>query len=199
MQIPDSITDFWSMAWPYVVPIVTIILSVWLTYYFTAKHFRKQKWYEFDQRRLDEFYGPMLGLIKQGIANTELNIKVSDVSNQAWRDICERHSRPFEDHDKYFEPFKKSLDYENERFRTEDIPALDKMLEIFKSKRHLAYPLTEKLFPQFSQYVDQFHRPLPYEVLKKLDLSAEPLAKLSADVEAHVNNLRRKLSGEKRV
>jgi len=91
------------------------------------------------------------------------------------------------------------LDYENERFCKEDIPAFDKMLEIINSKGHLAYQSTEKLFPSFSQYVDQWHRPLPYEVLKKLDPSAEPLAKLFADVEAHVDNLRRKLSGEKRV
>ena len=179
---------------PVVIPIVTAILSAWLTYYFTARHFRKQKWFEFDQRRLDEFYGPILNLIKQVRANTENSVKVSDASNQAWREICENHSQTSEDHDKYI----KVLDDENKRFQKEDIPALDKMLDIFKSKGHLAYPSTEKLFPQFSQYVDQFHRQLPYEVLKKLDHSAEPLAKLSTDVEAHVDNLGRKLSGEKR-
>lgn len=177
-----------------VIPIVAVILSAWLTYYFTARHFRKQKWFEFDQRRLDEFYGPMLNLIKLVGANTEHSVKVTDASNQAWREICENHSQTSEDHDKYI----KVLDDENKRFQKEDIPALDKMLELFKSKGHLAYPSTEKLFPQFLQYVDQFHRRLPYEVLKKLDLSAEPLFKLSTDAEAHVDNLRRKLSGEKR-
>jgi len=184
---------------PVVIPIVIAILTSWLTYYFTARHFRKQKWFEYDQRRLNEFYGPMLNLINQVRANTKTSVRVSDASNQAWREICERHPHPFEDHDKHFEPFNKALDYENERFRKEDIPALDEMLQKFKSKGDLAYPSTEKLLPQFTQYVDQFHRPLPYEVLKKLDLSAEPLAKLSADIEAHVDNLRRKLSGQKRV
>ena len=195
MQILDSLANFWNVAEPYITHGVAIILSAWAGYIFNNKHFRRK----FNQRRLDDFYGPMLGLIKQVIANAEYNIKVSDASNQAWREICERHPHPFEDHGKYFEPFKKSLDYENERFRNEDIPAFDKMLEIFKSKIHLAYPSTRALFNQFSQYVDHWHRPLPYEVLKKLNPSAEPLAKLSADVEAHVHNLKRKLSGEKRV
>ncbi|MBM4463837.1 MAG: hypothetical protein FJ012_11040 [Chloroflexi bacterium] len=179
--------------------VVSIILSALVTYIFTERHFRRKKWHEFDQRRLDEFYGPVFGLIRQGMANAERNIQVSNASNQAWREICERNPRPFEDHDKYFEPFKKSLDWENERFRKEDIPAFDKMLEVFKIEIHLAYPSTKALFNQFSQYVDQWHRPLPYEVLNRLDLSAEPLARLYADIEAHFDRLRRKLSGEKRV
>lgn len=195
MQILDSLTNFWNVAGPYITYGVAIILSSWAGYIFSTKHFRRK----YNQRRLDEFYGPMLGLIKQVIANAENNIKVSDAHEQAWLEICKRHPPPFSDHDKHFEPFKKSLEYENERFRNEDVSALDKVREIFKSKRHLAYRSTEKLFPSFSQYVDQFHRPLPYETWKKLDPSAEPLAKLSADVEAHVDNLKRKLSGEKRV
>jgi len=181
-----------------VIPIIAVSLSAWLTYYLTARHFRKQKWFEFDQRRLDEFYGPMFNLIKQVRANTETSAKISEVSDQAWQEFCGRQPHPFEDHYKYFEPFNKALDYEDERFHREDIPTLDKMLGIFKSKGHLAYPSTENLFPSFLQYVDQFHRPLPYEVWKKLNLTAEPLANLSADIEAHVDNLRRKLSGDKR-
>jgi len=161
--------------------------------------FRKRKWLEFDRCRFDEFYGPMLDQIKQVTAHAKNAKKVMDTSERAWQELCEKHSHPFEDHNKHFEPFQKSLDYENERFRKEDIPALDKICEIFKSKGHLTYSSTEKLFLEFSQYVDQFHRPLPYEVWKKLDPSAEPLAKLHADVEAHVNKLKRKLSGEKRV
>ncbi len=203
MQILDSLTNFWNMVGPHIINVAYYVLAAsvgaFATYIFTSRHYRRKTWDEFKQRRLNEFYGPMLDQIKQVTANAEYNIKVSDASNQAWRELCERHPHPFEDHEKYFEPFKKSLDYENERFRKEDIPALDEMVKIFKSKGHLSYPSTEKLFPEFLQYVDQFHRPLPYEVWKKLDPSAEPLAKLYADVEAHVDNLKRKLSGEKRV
>lgn len=203
MQIPDSLANFWNMIGPYVInaapPILSAFIAAFATYIFTSRHFRKKKWHEFDQCRLNEFYGPMLDLIKQVTANAKNTSKVMDASEQAWRELCEKHPHPFEEHDKYFEPFQKALDYENERFRKEDIPALDKMLKIFESKGHLAYPSTEEFFPEFLQYVDQFHRSLPYDVWKKLDPSAEPLAKLYADVEAHVDNLKRKLSGEKRV
>lgn len=199
MQIPDGLTDLWNVARPYITHVVTIILSALVTYIFTERHFRRKKWHEFNQRRLDEFYGPMLGLIKQVIANAETNVKTSDASNQAWRKICERNLQPFEDHNKYFEPFRRSLDYENERFRKEDIPAFDKMLEIFKSKIHLAYPSTKALFSQFSQYADHWHRTLPPEAWEGMNITGEPLAKLAVDVEAHVDRLRRELSGEKRL
>jgi len=199
MQIPDSLTNFWNMVGPHIMNVAYHVLSAFVGAFAAYIFFRKKKWHEFDQCRLNEFYGPMLDQIKQVTANAKNTSKVVDASERAWRELCEKHPHPFEDHDKYFEPFQKALDYENERFHKEDIPALYKILKIFKSKGHLAYPSTEKLFPEFLQYVDQFHRPLPYEVWKKLDPSAEPLAKLYADVEAHVDNLKRKLSGEKRV
>jgi len=175
------------------------VVAAFVTYLFTSMHYRRKTWGEFKLRRLNEFYGPMHGLIKQFTLNYKNSIKVKDASNQAWQEECEKHPHPFEDSDKYSEPFQKALDYENERFTKEDIPALDKILEIFKSKGHLAYPSTEKLLPQLIEYVDQFHRLLPYEVWKKLDPSAEPFAKLSADVEAHVDKLRHELSGDNRV
>jgi len=151
----------------------------------------------FLQRRLDEFYGPMLGRIRQVAANTERSHLVSDVSDEAWREVCAESPQPFQHHDPYFQPFKESQDWESERFRKEVI--LDEMLEIFKAKMHLAYPSTSMLFDPFSQYVDQWHRPLPYEVKKRLNLSAEPLVRLHADVEAHFHCLRSRLSGEKRT
>ncbi len=179
--------------------ILSPVVAAFVTYLFTSMHYRRKTWGEFKLRRFDEFYGPILDQIKLVTANSINTSKVNDASEQAWQEECEKHPHPFEDHDKHFEPFQKALDYENERFHKEDISALVKILEIFKSKGRLAYPSTEKLFPEYLQYVDLFLRPLPYEVQKKLDHSAEPLAKLHADVEAHFNNLKRKLSGEKRV
>lgn len=180
-----------------VIPIVTALLAAWSTYYFTARHFHKQKWFEFDQRRFDEFYGPILNLIQQIRADCENSVKVSDASNQVWQEICQKHSHPFEDCDKYFEPYKKILDDENTRMNNNIVPTLDELVNIFKSKEHLAYPSTQKLLPQFLLYVEQFHRQLPREVFNKIYHSAEPLAKLYADVETHANKLRIKLSGEK--
>ncbi len=179
--------------------ILSPVVAASVTYLFTSMHYRRKTWGEFKLRRLNEFYGPMHGLIKQFILNYKNSIKVKDSSEQAYREIREKYPYPLEGHDKYSESLQKTIDYENERFRNKDISALDKILEIFKSKGHLAYPSTEKLLPQLIEYVDQFHRLLPYEFQKKLNHSAESFAKLSTDVEAHVDKLRHELSGDKRA
>ena len=199
MKIPESVIALWNAARPYITHAAAVILSAGATCIFTARHFRRQKWHEFDQRRLDEFYGPMLGLIKQVRANADTSVKAAAASDKAWQEICERQPRLFEDHDKHCEPFQTSLEYENERFTREDLPAYDQMLEIFKSKLFLSYPSTKQWFDPFSQYVDHWHRPLPPQALMKLNISVKPLLKFYADVEKHADDLRRKLSGEKRV
>lgn len=198
MQIPDSLASFWNVAGSYIINVVYLFVGAFVTYIFTLIHYRRKTWDEFKQRSLAEFYGPMLDLIKQVTAETKNSFEVIDASNQSWQEECKKHPLPFEDHNKYFEPYQKALDGENERLR-KVVQSLDEMVQIFKSKGRLAYPSTEKLRPEFLQYVDHFHRQLPYEVWMKLDHSAKPLAKLHADVEAHFNNLKRKLSGDKRV
>ena len=199
MSIPESVIAFWNAAWTYITHAAAAIFSAWATYIFTARHFRTQKWHEFDQRRLDEFYGPMLGLINQVRANAQASVKATAASDEAWRDICRRQPRPFQDHDKHFEPFQRSLEYENERFTREDLAAYDRMLEIFKSKLFLSYPSSKQWFDMFCQYVDHWHRPLPPEARMKLNISRTSLPEFYADVQKHADNLRRKLSGEKRV
>lgn len=160
-------------------------------------YFRKQKRYEFMVRRLEECYGPMLGLIKQVRANAEARFKVSQASSKAWREICERHPAPFLDHDKYFEPFKKQIEYENERFKKEDLPAYDQMLDLLKTKNHLTYPSTLQWFESLTQYVDHWKRPMAPEALMELNISEEPLLKFYADVEEHCNTLKKQISGDK--
>lgn len=198
MQIPDILTNFWNMVGPHIINVAYCVLSAFVGAFAAYILFRKRKWFEFERCRFSKFYGPMLDLIKQVTAETKNSFEVIDASNQAWQEECKKHPLPFEDHNKHFEPYQKALDDENERLR-KAVQALDEMVKIFKSKGRLAYPSTEKLRPEFLQYVGHFHRQLPYEVQKILDHSAEPLAKLHADVEAHFNNLRRKLSGDKRV
>jgi hypothetical protein len=195
----EALSKFGNAAWPFISHGLTAVISAWAAYFFTAKHFKKQKWHEFEQRRLDEFYGPMLGLIKQIRANAEARVKASAASNEAWREICERHPKPFLDHDKYFEPFQKGIEYENQRFKETDLPAYSQMQEIFKSKLFLAYPSTKEWFDQFTQYIDHWHRPFPPEALMKLNISEEPLLEFYDDLERHADDLRRKLSGEESV
>lgn len=184
---------------PFLTHTLAMILSAWVTYLLTTSHFKKQKWHEFDQRRLDEFYGPLLGLIKQVRANAKDRVEVSRATDKAWREICERHPAPFLDHEKYFEPFKKEIEYENERFGQSDLPAYDSMLDLLQTKNHLSYPSTLKWFDQFAQYVDHWHRPIPAEALMELGIFEEPLLEFYAEVERRCDELKARLSGDKSV
>src|SRR3989339_338681 len=120
MSISLTIGDVWNFVRPYATHAITIILTTGTTYFFTARHFRKQKHHEFRFRRLDELYGPILGLIKQIRANAKARLEVSRASDRAWRELCKRHPQPFLDSEKYFKPFKQEIEYENERFRKDD-------------------------------------------------------------------------------
>ena len=174
-------------------------LSAIATYFFMSKHFWKQKYYDFQQRRLVELYGPMLGLIKQVEANAKARFEASKASNKAWHEICAGQPKPFLDREKYFEPFKRQIEYENERFRREDLPAYDKMLDLLKAKNHLAYSTTLKWFDQLTQYVDHWHRPIPEEALMELGISEGSLLTFYAEVEQRCDDLKKKLSGDKSV
>ena len=55
----------WESIKPFAIHGLTVMITAFATYLFTARHFRKQKCHEFLQRRLDELYGPLFGLIKQ--------------------------------------------------------------------------------------------------------------------------------------
>ena len=193
----EEVSAAWGSIQPFAVHSLTVIITASTTFFFTSRHFRRQKRHEFLQRRLNELYGPLLGLIKQVGASAKARLAASRASDNAWREICERHPKPFLDHNDYFEPFERAMEYENERFRKDDLPAYDAMLDLLKEKNHLAYSSTLKWFDQFAQYVDHWHRPLPREALMELGISEEPLLDFYAEVEKRCNQLKRELSGDK--
>ena len=195
---PETIAALESIK-PFATYVFTVIITAFATYLFTVRHFRKQKRHEFLQRRLDELYGPLLGLIKQVRANAKARLEARIACDKAWHEICGQHPTPFLDHEKYFEPFKRQIEYENERFQKEDLPAYDAMLDLLKKKNHLAYPSTLEWFDQFTQYVDHWHRPLPAEALMELGISEEQLLAFYAEVERQCNQLIKELSGDKTV
>lgn len=137
-----EMTVLWNSAEPFVTHLVTFIIGGTISYRFAMRRFRKQKRHEFLQRRLEEFYGPMLGLVKQVRSNLKASGKAREACGKAWREICEHHPKPFIDHEERFEPYKKQIEYENKRFAEEDLPAFSKMLELLKEKRYLAYTST---------------------------------------------------------
>ncbi|MCK5833065.1 hypothetical protein KAH81_05265 [bacterium] len=183
---------------PVLTNIIAIILTAGVTYYFTALHFRKQKRYEFSQRRLDELYAPFYGYSKKIRVNAKFRVKASKASEKTWREICKSNPQPSIDHDKDFEPYKRQIEDENKRFNEEDIPAYDAMLDLLKTKNQFAYHSTLKWFDQFAEFVAHLHRRLPAKTLKELDISEEPLFDFYSEVKERYNQLKLKLSGDKK-
>ncbi len=109
------------------------LFAGYLGYRYGIGHLKRQKKFELIEKQLKDFYSPLIGCIKRIKAKSELRFEISKASNPAWRKICEEHPKPFLDHEKYFEPFKKAIMYDNKEFREE--------LRFIRLMRTLSYEL----------------------------------------------------------
>jgi hypothetical protein len=152
------------------------------------------------ERQLEEFYSPMVGCLRKIKAKSNLRYEISQISDIAWREICEARPQPFLDHEKYFEPFHKTIEYDNKQLQDEIIPLYDQMLTIFTQKYWLAYPSTRQWYPQLTTFVELWNRwlnhSIPVEVIKKMDHSEVNLQPFYDDLEKQLNELHKKLAGE---
>lgn len=125
-------------------------------------------------------------------------MEISKASNEAWHDICNRHPHPFLDSDKYFEPFEKSIEYDNKKFRDEIIPTYDKMLSIFTDNFGLANPSTQKWYSEFNKFVELWHRwldkSIPREAIEKIDYKEDKLHPFYEDLENQLEKLKKDLA-----
>lgn len=181
-------------------PSLITLLSGYLGYQYGIGQFRKQKKLEFVERQIREFYSPMLGCLNQIEAKSAVRYEISKASDTAWKKIVDRHPKPFEDHEKYFEPFKKSIDYDNDQLRNELIPLYDKMIKIFSENLELALPETRKWYSKLTQFVELWHRwldeTIPSEVLQEMEHTEERLKPLYKNLEASLENLKKDLIGK---
>lgn len=178
----------------------SVVLTGTVTYFFTARHFKKRKWYEFDEKRLNEFYGPLVGRWKIIEADNQVRLKVSAANDASWKEICKGHPKPFLDHAKYFAPYEKSTEYDNKKLEY-DLKLYDEMVTIFEEKIHYAFPSTKEWFSKFSQFVELWHRYLeggiPSESLKQLRISEKPLLPFYEDLEKNLDRLVKNVSGKR--
>jgi hypothetical protein len=183
----------------YILPSIITLLAGYLGYYYGLAHLRKQKHQEFLEKQLREFYSPMLGCLKKIKAKSIFRDEISKTSGAAWREIVESHSKPFEDHERFFEPFKRIINYDNKQLREQLIPLYDQMLEIFSANLWLANPSTKEWYYEFTKFVEIWHRyladSLPPEVNEKIGHNEEKLNGFYKDIEDQTNTLRKELSG----
>lgn len=161
---------------------------------------QKNRQLAFVERQLEEFYSPMIGCLRKIRAKSQLRYEIDKVSETAWHNICERHPKPFLDHEKYFEPFQKTIEYNNKQLSEEIIPLYDQMVLIFTEKYSLANSSTRKWYSELSNFVELWHRwldkSIPAEVIEDMSHSEERLKPFYDDLESQIENLQKKLSGD---
>lgn len=183
-----------------VLPSLFTLLAGFFGYRYGLKQLKNQKKLEFIERQLREFYSPVLGCLKRIKAKSELRFEISKASDPAWQKICDEHPKPFLDSEKYFEPFKKQILYDNKQLREELIPLYDKMLSIFTENYYLAESETKKWYSELTRFVEIWHRwldeSIPAEVIKELDHKEERLKPFYDELESQIIKLQKELSGK---
>ena len=150
------------------------------------------------ERQLEEFYAPMIGCLRRIRAKSDLQLKIDTASDIAWRKIYEEHPKPFLDHEKYFEPFHKTIEYNNKQLREEIIPLYDQMLSIFTQKYWLANASTRQWYPELTSFVELWHRwldrSIPAEVIEEMNHTEAKLKPFYEDLEDQIEDLHQRLS-----
>ena len=148
---------------------------------------------DFIERQLEEFYSPMIGCLMKIRAKNELGYKISKLSEEAWKELCARQPKPFLDHEKYYKPYGKSLEYNNTVLKEEVIPLYDQMIDLFTEKYWLANPSTREWYAKFSEFIYVWHRALdkaiPFEVALKIEHSEANVKPFYVDLEDQLNLL----------
>lgn len=160
---------------------------------------REERELRFLNRQLDELYAPMVSCLKDIKAKSELRHQISKASDSAWREICARHPKPFEDHERYFAPFRKTIEYDNKQLREVLMPMYERMLSIFTDNYWLAKPSTRTHYPELSRFVDLWQRwlqeSIPSEVVRKMDHTESRLIPLYQDLEHQLEELKEEIAG----
>ncbi|OGS23249.1 MAG: hypothetical protein A2252_09190 [Elusimicrobia bacterium RIFOXYA2_FULL_39_19] len=187
-----------------VIDLLKLILPMGITgfvgYFYGKKSLKEQKKMEFIERQINELYSPLLGYHMKMRAEGELRVEIQIGAKSAWQKICDNQPKPFKDSGTYYEPFRKIIEHDNNKFRTETLPLYDKMLQIFTEKQWLADPSTQQYYSGFYKFIDIWHRwldkSIPAEVLEEIDYQEEKLQPFYNNLENQVKLLKNILSGK---
>lgn len=189
-----QLLDLLKVTLPAVIAIVGTLAGGFLGHRYATHQTRTAKSIDFAERRVRELYSPMVGYIRKVHALSALRKEISDASNAAWWKICEQHPVPFLDHEKYFEPFRATIEYDNNQMYAEILPAYDKMVEVFTQNYWLASTNVQEHYAELCGFVELWHRykerSIPMETLQELAHTEARLHQLYSLLESELLELR---------
>ena len=158
LELLNNLIEFGKIAVPSLITLLAVFLGARVGYRFSLKRFKLEKRLDFICQQVTEFYSPLVGCRMRIRASSELRVELSGACGTAWKKICKEQPTPFLDHEKHFEPFKKQIEDENQRFPKYLLPLYDQMVDIFTKKYWLAENSTKEFYKPFCRYVELWHR-----------------------------------------
>ena len=198
IELYKNLIDFGKIAVPSLITLLAAVLGARAGYRFALRRFKFEKQLEFINRQVTEFYSPLVGCRTRIRASSELRVELSRGCNTAWRKICDEQPQPFLEHEKHFEPFKKQIEDENQRFPKYLLPLYDQMVDIFTKNFWLAEDSTKEFYKPFCRYVELWHRfyddAIPPRVLEEVTIDEKDLLPFYEKIENNLSHLRKELS-----
>lgn len=198
LQLLNNIIDLAKIALPSLFTLLAVIIGARIGYRFSLRRFKIEKRLDFVRQQVTNFYSPLIGCRMRIRSSSELRVELSRGCNVAWRKICDEQPQPFFDHEKHFEPFKRQLEDENQRFPKCLLPLYDQMVDIFTKNFWLAEDSTKEFYKPFCRYVELWHRfyddAIPPRVLEEVTIDENDLLPFYADLQKNLNQLRNELA-----
>lgn len=172
-----------------IISTITALIAVWMTWHVYKQ---KQKYY-FAERQLNEFYSPMLALMLQIKALSDLRVKVDNKAEQAWQEKCSKAGNQEVD----LAPYEEIVDYHNLEYKTTIRALYRAMQKLFLENIWLAEPETIEFLNKFVQYNETQDRilthKLPSEVYRLVEVKEETLEHFYIHLATMTERLKKKM------
>ena len=177
-----------------------VFLGAWLV----GRRERAERRRQFIESQLKDFYSPMLGLRKEIEARSEMRVRIQSRAESAWASLSAAVDQQGAEASRQMTAaripeFQRLIEYDNEKFVEESLPAYRKMVAMFRDQLWLADPDTREHFRTLVDYVEVWERfyakALPREVLVLLGHTEAKLRPFYAHLESRLGELRKKAEG----
>lgn len=179
------------------------LLGVAVGGWITARHQRIERRKKHLSDQLQLFYAPLIGILLEIRAKSEVRVKLSTTARDSWSSLFENVQSPHikERIQKDKEPeFTKLFDYNNRQLTEDIVPLYRKMLAIFNDQIGFAEESTLNHFRALVEFVEIWNRflkgTLPMEVLDKIEHKEETLSDLYTDLKTQFDRLHKELKEE---
>lgn len=193
-DVQGDISPIWETI-KFVVSVLAPVLSGYIGVVYGLKQIKIQKQVNLIEKQLEQFYSPLLGIHKEIKAKSEFRFKISNLSNDAWKEEVAKMESRGEAPD--ISSIHREIEYNNSQLKEEFIPHFNRMLQIFKENYWLAEPETQEFYSELIEYVEVWNRyvkdGLSGNILDKLNHDEAKLKPFYNELETRTKILREKL------